>query len=446
MQRFCFLARCGLPGTDNDVIQPFKQTIAALFVDDRAAIMPIMAAVLIVATAGAAFAVDISRAYAFRGQLQIAADAAALAAAVNLPDVDAARKAAQRYAAINMPDYANLIAAEDIELGHWDPDAQTIDRDEQGPSALRVTARLSDANGNAPGTLFAGFLGRDFLDIAASAVAGKRSAMCILALEQEAADALGMDFSAHIEAQNCTVQVNSRHDWAFRILLGGKVIAGGLCVTGGAYVSNWAQVEPEATLGCPPQPDPLADLAAPEVGGCDFNNSVFNNHHGVLQPGVYCGGLQIDGSSNVTLAAGTYVIKDGPLALTGSSQISGDGISFFLTGTDALIRFEDKSSLTLRAPTSGPLEGILVFQDRDDDGHHVWDSDAPNELYGTIYLPGGHLLSQSSSSITPVNSCNVLIAKSLRFTFKSGVSIDLSRDDCRGYLPAAVLGTVALLA
>lgn len=408
--------------------------------------MPVMAAALVVATAGAAFAVDMSRAYSFKGQLQIAADAAALAAAVNLPDVDAAREAARRYAAINMPEFANLISADDIKFGHWDPETQTITPDAQGPSALKVTARLSDANGNAPGTLFAGLIGHDFLDIASSAIAGKRSAMCILALEQEGADALGMDFSASIEAENCTVQVNSRHDWAFRIWAGGKVAAGGLCVTGGAYLSRWATVDPEATLGCPPQPDPLADLEAPEVGDCNFNNSVFSNHHGTLQPGVYCGGLQIAGDSRVTLAAGTYIIKDGPLALTGNSQITGEGVTFFLTGDDALIRFDEMSSLTLRAPTSGAMEGILVFQDRDYEGHHVWDSNAPTELYGTIYLPKGRLLSQSSSSITPVDSCNVLITRSMHFTFRSGVSIDLGRDDCRDYLPSAVLGAVALLA
>ena len=199
-------------------------------------------------------------------------------------------------------------------------------------------------------------------------------------------------------------------------------------------------------MGCPPQPDPLIDLEAPEVGGCDFTDSNFFNHHGTLQPGVYCGGLQISGLSDVTLAAGTYVIKDGPLMLTGSSEITGDGVSFFLTGEDALIRFQEMSTLTLRAPTSGPMQGILFFQDRNFDGHHLWDSEAPTELYGTIYLPEGRLLSQSSSAITPVDSCNVLIMRSMKFTFKSGVSIDMTRDDCKDYLPSAVLGAVALLA
>lgn len=411
--------------------------------------MPMMAAILMLATAGAAVAVDVSRAYAFRASLQIVADAAALSAATNLPNIEAARETAYRYAAINMPGVADLITADDIEFGHWDPETQTIEKDSSAPSALRVTASLSEEKGNALSTLFAGVLGSDLIDIAASAAAGKRSPMCILALEDEKADGLGLDWSANIEAHNCNVQVNSRDKWALRVWSGSSITAAGLCVTGGAYISEFlggARVEPEPTLGCPPQPDPLADLGQPEVGGCDFSNNIYLNYHGTLQPGVYCGGLQIAGDSNVTLAAGTYVIKDGPLMLIGNSRITGEEISFFLTGTDALIRFSEMSALTLRAPTSGDMGGILVFQDRNFDGIHLWDSEAPTELHGTIYLPNGRLLSQSSNSITPVNSCNVLIANSLHFYYGSGVSIDLSRDDCKEYLPSAVMGAVALLA
>ena len=407
--------------------------------------MPVIAGVLLIGVAGAATAVDLGRAYSFRSNLQIAADSAALSAAVNLPDMDAARESAIRYASINMPGFSNLITADDIEFGHWNPETQILEPDDQAPSALRVTASLTSAKGNAPTTLFAGVFGSDLLDIAASAAAGKRSSTCIMALEESSADALALDFAAAIDADDCTVQVNSRHERAFRVLLGSKVNASGLCVTGNSYVSRWAEVQPEVTNGCLPAIDPLAELEPPEFGDCDFQNSSFFNYHGTLQPGVYCGGLQILGFSRVTLAAGTYVIKDGPLTLTGSSEIVGEEISFFLTGDEALIRFSELSTLTLRAPSSGDLEGILVFQDRHYVGNHIWESDAPTELYGTIYLPNGHLLSQSSNAITPVDSCNVLIAKSIRFAFKSGVSIDLGREDCKDYLPSAIMGTVALL-
>lgn len=420
-------------------------TWSELLRDDRGAILPVMAVVVIAALSGAALAVDLARAHAIRQQLQLTADAAALAAAVNLPDVKAASEAAYRYAKRNMPDYADVITADGLEFGSWNPDSRKIETDDQTPSAVRVTPSLSAEKGNALSTFFAGMLGRDQVEINASAVAGKRSPMCILALEPEEADALGLDFLAGIEALNCTVQVNSRHKWAFRTLAGSNFTAGGLCVTGGAYTSFLGRMSPEPTLGCPPQPDPLSELLPPEVGGCDFNDTVLIGHHGTLQPGVYCGGLLIEGASKVDLAAGTYIIKDGILAVGDSSDITGDGVTFFLTGERAFIHFDDHSQLTLTAPTEGDFAGILVFQDRNFGGNHIWDSDAPTTLHGTIYLPEGRLISQSSNAITPVNSCNVLIAKSLRLKFKSSVSIDLSKKECGQYLPAAVLGTVALL-
>ncbi len=413
--------------------------------DDRGAVLPILAVVVIAAVSGAALAVDLARAQVLRQQLQLTADAAALAAAINLPDIDAARDAARRYAKRNMPDHADVIAADDVEFGHWNPHTRRIEHDQNTPSAVRVTPALTARKGNALSTLFASVLGSSNLDISASAVAGKRSAMCILALEPSEADALGLDFLAKIEALNCTVQVNSRHRWAFRMLAGSNFLASGLCVTGGVYVSFLSRLSPEATSGCPPQPDPLADLKAPDIGACTADDTVLRGYHGTLHPGTFCGGLIIDGSSKVELAAGTYIIKDGPLLIGDDSGIIGDGVTFYLTGENAFIHFQDNSQLTLTAPTDGELAGILVFQDRSFGGDHIWDSNAPTTLNGTIYLPEGRLISQSSNAITPVNSCNVLIAKGIRFKFKSAVSIDLTQEHCRQFLPAAVLGTVALL-
>ena len=413
--------------------------------DDRGSMLPILAVAVVVAMSGAALAVDLARAHALRQQLQLTADAAALAAAINLPDMDAARKAAYRYAERNMPGHADVITAEGIAFGHWDPDTRRVKADEEAPSAVRVTPSLSHEKGNGLGTLFAGVLGSSVLDLSASAVAGKRSPMCVLALEPEESDGLGMDFRASIEALNCTVQVNSRHKWAFRMLAGGNLLASGLCVTGGAYASFLGRISPEPTTGCPPQPDPLAGLPAPMVGACDFNGKVLTGYSGTLQPGVYCGGLDIRGSSDVELAPGVYVIKDGPLSIGNAARMAGDGVTFYLTGANALIDFKDKSELALSAPTDGDFAGILVFQDRDHGGDHVWDSDAPTTLHGTIYLPKGRLMSQSSNAITPVGSCNVLIARKLRLVAKSAISIDLGQTQCRQYLPSALLGTVALL-
>jgi hypothetical protein len=76
---------------------------------------------------------------------------------------------------------------------------------------------------------------------------------------------------------------------------------------------------------------------------------------------------------------------------------------------------------------------------------HQWQSSSPSELQGTLYLARGDLVSAGANSMTPLNSCNAIIANTIEFDADSGVSIDLSGADCWSSLPTAVLGTVALL-
>lgn len=120
-------------------------------------------------------------------------------------------------------------------------------------------------------------------------------------------------------------------------------------------------------------------------------------------------------------------------------------MTFYLTGSKSVLSFQDGTSLSLSAPAGGALAGILFFQDRAFGGTHQWHSSSPSELQGTIYLPGGEFVSAGTNSMTPLSSCNVIIANTIEFDADSGVSIDLSGSDCRSSLPTAVLGTVALL-
>ena len=121
--------------------------------------LPVMGLVVMAAVAGGAFAVDLARAHAMRHQQQLTADAAAMAAAINLPDMEAARKAAYRRAQRTMPDHPSIIAAASIDFGHWNPETRALRPDDEAPSTVRVTPSLTAEKGNALGTSFAGLLG-----------------------------------------------------------------------------------------------------------------------------------------------------------------------------------------------------------------------------------------------------------------------------------------------
>jgi hypothetical protein len=248
-----------------------------------------------------------------------------------------------------------------------------------------------------------------------------------------------------LEAYECGVQINSRSTSALTIKSGGAITAGAICVAGDAAIAGTGMASPEPVTYCPSASDPLADLIAPDYGACDHDHAVFESSAVSLDAGVYCGGLDVGAGATVTLNPGLYVIKDGAFSIKSDGAVSGTDVAIYLTGTDAVLDFKANSSVALTAPISGPLAGILIFQDRKFGGIHDWKSKVPTELHGTIYLPAGDLVSKSDNAMTPVDSCNVLIANSIAFENKGGASIDLTAGDCRSKLPAAVLGRVSLL-
>lgn len=127
-----------------------------------------------------AFAVDVGHIALERTRLQAAADAAALAAAVHLPNPDRVNQAALEFAAWNDPGAKRVLALSDVEIGVWDADTRTFTPTGPSPSAnaVRVTTRRSASNGNALKLIFAPILGRREIDVSTVAVAQAKKEFC----------------------------------------------------------------------------------------------------------------------------------------------------------------------------------------------------------------------------------------------------------------------------
>ncbi len=144
-----------------------------------------------------------------------------------------------------------------------------------------------------------------------------------------------------------------------------------------------------ATTSVPPastglrMSDPLASLAAPTPGAASPNSGgtaanpstalINSNTPVTLYPGTYYGGLKITGSGNVTFAPGTYIFAGGGFDYSGSSTISGSGVTFYNTydpqqpngaGACGNLSIQGSGVLTLTAPTSGAYANMLFWQDR----------------------------------------------------------------------------------
>jgi hypothetical protein len=365
--------------------------IRALVCDQRGNIAMLFALVTGALFAFSALAVDGGHLYVLKSKLQRTADAAALAAASQLPSESDALAEALEYAAKNMAveEHGSTLVEDDIEFGYWHPGTRSFVSGGVPVNAVMVTTRRSAANSNPAGTYFAGLMGYDEVDIETSSVAGRVSAVCILALDPSSASSFLVN-NGSVIAEGCAVQVNSDDPDALDVTSNGTMETLETCVHGGARVLGTAT--PPPTTGCPPVSDPLAGLDEPTVGGCDHTNMVLSAPTTYnLSEGVYCNGLVIKGQAEVIMAPGLYIMKNGPFTITGQANVTGIGITIFLTGPGAVADTGGNGSIEMSAPTTGELAGILVFEDRDNPPlqSHSFRGGSNKSYNGVIYTPVG---------------------------------------------------------
>jgi hypothetical protein len=147
-----------------------------------------------------------------------------------------------------------------------------------------------------------------------------------------------------------------------------------------------------------------------------------------LDPGVYCGGINVTLGGDVTLNPGTYVMNNGTLTVETGGKLQGENVGFYLTGLLSTIQFGPSSTISLTAPKTGDMAGMLFFEDRDvlfTFPHSIASNDARN-LVGTIYLPGNTLAINSTDPIADQSDYTVIIAK--KFEMKDGPELVLNTD------------------
>jgi len=416
-----------------------------LALNEQGSVLPIMTALLMMATTGGALAVDIARAYAVKSELQTAADSAALAAAIMLPDVDAAKSAAATAVQKNVPGDRALLLSEDFEFGTWDAAGRLIRENGGAASAVRVTVKFDESRGNGLTTLFAGIFGENTLNVAASAAAGKRGVTCLIALDPSG-KGLELNGDAQLELQACGAQVNSTDDDAFKASDDTVLVSDGLCVSGGADMSNGADISPAPTEYCPPQTDPMQALVMPDVGPCVEEEKEYKDKTVTLSAGhVFCNGLKVSGNSRITLEPGLYIVHSGKFELQDDAVLEGDGVTIMLYGEKAEFDIKDDAALHLTAPTEGPLKGLAIIQSEGSDKDNKWDSKAVSTITGVVYLPDGKFTSKVEANITGTDACFVLIAAEIKIDGNAKMLIDLSSTACRSTLPTAFSRSIALL-
>ena len=268
--------------------------------------------------------------------------------------------------------------------------------------------------------------------------------LCLLALDDQTRDAFLLQKSAQVTATTCSLYSNSRHASGLAGRHDATARAASICSAGG-FDGSKASFQPSPVTGCPSLGDPLKDRAPPRAETCisvpawlnpkgQAGNTVTES--GSLDPGTYCGGLTVTDTAVVTLRPGIYVIKDGPLLVTKSASISGQGVGFYFMGNRGGMLLGKKTTISLTAPVSGPMAGLLMMEERTvvDPRPLAVDltealppppapveappmreyriiSDNARTMLGTIYLPAGRLIIDSSKPVADQSAYTVIVAR-----------------------------------
>jgi Flp pilus assembly protein TadG len=253
--------------------------------------------------------------------------------------------------------------------------------------------------------------------------------ICVIGLNASAANTIQLAETSKLVAPGCAVYSGSSNKNSLVVQDLAAANAAFFCSTGGAKKSGLGTFTPTPQQDCPALPDPLASRPPPPVGSCTEPKTVkIDTGAAILNPGVYCGGIQISGIAKVTFQPGIYVIKGGPLKIQDAATVNGTNVGFYLTGSDAKLGFEGVASISLTAPKVGAMAGILFFEDRTNTANqkHLISSSFTRVLLGTIYLSRGQLSIESQNMVADKSAYTIIVAN--RFTLAGSPTIVLNTD------------------
>ncbi len=403
--------------------------------DDSGQTLVFTALCMTVLLAFMGLAVDVGLLFRAHRKVQIAADAAAIAAALdykyNTTGQPASAQAAGKAAAATNG-VTNGVGGATVAInipptyGPYAGDSGFIEAIVIDPSPTVFMNMFTHASS---------------MTVGARAVAGSGANVgCIWALARSGTD-VSLTGSGAITASNCDIYDDSSSASSALTLTGsGSITAKEVGIVGGYTLTGSGSISPTPVTGLSAAADPLSGMAAPSIptGTCSSNctqsftgssnntigpgtyNSISNTGSGtltltagnyiingdlkntgsgglVLGAGNYTitGNFQSTGSSSLTLGSGLYIIG-GNLQLTGSGPMTGSGVTFYTEGATTLT---GSGNMNLTAPTSGTYSGVLAFQARSDTQAMAITGSGGDKIKGILYAPSAPLTLTGSGSL-----------------------------------------------
>lgn len=232
--------------------------------------------------------------------------------------------------------------------------------------------------------------------VRARAKASGEGIICLIITAPTGKGTFNLKGSGRVNATECSAYSNSVDPKAI-VASNTALLKSKLTCTAGGYAGKLNNFAPIPLTDCPTISDPLVgraqlidNLIEPSV--CNFQGVKISGEKKTITPGTYCKDLKITKNSDVTMAPGIYVFKDGKVRLDGGSKLTGAGAGFVFVGDKSVIELKNDSIISLTAPTSGPMAGVLFYgQPSSKSREFKFESENAQKLVGTVYLPNDKL-------------------------------------------------------
>lgn len=181
--------------------------------------------------------------------------------------------------------------------------------------------------------------------------------------------------------------------------------------TPGYSLSGSSKFSPGIVLasGQPPTFDPFRYVPLPNASALPLQSSSTLTISGStpvrLNPGLYVGGISITGKANVTLNAGVYYLQGGVgFSYTGQGSLVGSGVMLYNDTHGGTVRIAGQGPVTLSPPFSGPYLGLAIFQDRSSTAPVSVTGTGNMNITGTLYAANATLNIQGNGAFNNIGS------------------------------------------
>jgi Flp pilus assembly protein TadG len=196
-----------------------------------------------------------------------------------------------------------------------------------------------------------------------------------------------------------------------------------------------------------PQSNPLASLTPPSQPATSTTNTQTPNSGATLQPGYYPNGFNLNSNVSVTLNAGLYYMG-GSINVNSGATLTGTGVElYFVNGS---LQPNSGSTLQLTAPattssTAGTTANMLVWEASSNGSGMTIDTGSSSYFNGIIYLPTQTLTLNSGSGVTINNGATATALDVNNMIVDDNETFKINGSG--GYLggsPSKILGSFAL--